>query len=315
MIDVKNLIFEYPTKRALHDVTCSVRKGGITALVGPNGAGKTTLIRCVVGLHAPLSGVVLLDGVDVHAHPRDCHRKMAYLSDFFGVYDGLSVRQCLAYTARTYGVPEERVRSEVRRVAEQLGIADRLGEKAGALSRGLRQRLAIAQAIVHAPSFLVLDEPASGLDPEARQALSALLTSLRDRGMTLLVSSHILSELEDYCTDMMIMHEGRVVEQHRLGVNDAEVRRMRLDLALANDGLNEALRGLPGVSNIAIDGGGLSATFLFMGDRAGQHALIKALIEKDVAVAGLREDRGGLQDAYIAHLRAVQGTAERRIGP
>jgi len=304
MIDARNLIFEYPTKRALHDVSCSVRAGSITALVGPNGAGKTTLIRCIVGLHAPLSGTVLLDGVDVHEHPRECHRRMAYLSDFFGVYDGLSVRQCLSYTARAYGVPGARLRSTVRRVAEQLGIADRLSEKAGALSRGLRQRLAIAQAIVHSPSFVVLDEPASGLDPEARQSLSALLTALRDAGMTLLVSSHILAELEGYCTDMIIMRDGRIVDQQRLGVNDAALRRLRLDLAAPHPALLSRLLAMPGVSQVTIGEDERMATFLISGGLAEQHALLRALVESGVAVAGLREDRAGLQDAYLAHLRA-----------
>ena len=304
MIDVHNLVFEYPTKRALHDVGCTVRAGSITALVGPNGAGKTTLIRCIVGLHAPLSGTVLLDGVDVHEHPRECHRRMAYLSDFFGVYDGLSVRQCLSYTARAYGVPGAQLRSTVRRVAEQLGIADRLSEKAGALSRGLRQRLAIAQAIVHSPSFVVLDEPASGLDPEARQSLSALLTSLRDAGMTLLVSSHILAELEGYCTDMIIMRDGRIVDQQRLGVNDAALRRLRLDLAAPHPALLSRLLAMQGVSQVTIGEDERMATFLISGGLAEQHALLRALVEGGVAVAGLREDRAGLQDAYLAHLRA-----------
>ena len=309
MIDVRNLVFEYPTKRALHDVNCTIRAGSITALVGPNGAGKTTLIRCIVGLHAPLSGTVLLDGIDVHEHPRECHRRMAYLSDFFGVYDGLSVRHCLTYTARAYGVAPAQVRSTVRRVAEQLGIVDRLSEKAGALSRGLRQRLAIAQAIVHSPAFVVLDEPASGLDPEARQSLSALLTSLRDTGMTLLVSSHILAELEDYCTDMIIMRDGRIVESQRLGVNDREIRRLRLDLAAPHPALLGALLGIPCVSQVAIGEDERTATFLLSGGLAEQHGLIRTLLDSGVAVAGLREDRGGLQDAYLAHLR---GQAPRR---
>ena len=310
MIDVHNLVFEYPTKRALHDISCTVRTGSITALVGPNGAGKTTLIRCIVGLHAPLSGTVLLDGIDVHEHPRRCHRRMAYLSDFFGVYDGLSVRQCLTYTARAYGVAGPQLRSTVRRVAEQLGIADRLREKAGALSRGLRQRLAIAQAIVHSPSFVVLDEPASGLDPEARQSLSGLLTSLRDAGMTLLVSSHILAELESYCTDMIIMRDGRIVDQQRLGVNDAEMRRLRLDLAAPHPALLSKLLAMPNVSQVAIAEDERSATLLFSGGLAEQHALLRALVEGDVAVAGLREDRAGLQDAYLAHLRG-QGADDK----
>lgn len=300
MIEVKNLIFEYPTKRALHDVSCEIKTGSITALVGPNGAGKTTLIRCIVGLHGPFSGQVLFDGVDVHEHPRDCHRRMAYLSDFFGVYDQLTVRQCLTYTARAYGVPGDKVRTVVEAAAERLNLTDRLREKAGALSRGLRQRLAIAQAIVHEPEFLVLDEPASGLDPEARQSLSMLLIGLRDAGMTLLVSSHILAELEGYCTDMLIMREGRIIDSRKLAGELTDARRLRVDLAAPSDRLLELLENAAGVAQPSV--GDDAATFLFSGDVGAQSALLRQLVEADIPVAALREDRVALQDAYIAQI-------------
>lgn len=300
MIEVKNLIFEYPTKRALHNVSCVIKTGSITALVGPNGAGKTTLIRCIVGLHGPFSGQVLFDGVDVHEHPRDCHRRMAYLSDFFGVYEQLTVRQCLTYTARAYGVSGDQVRTVVEAAAERLKLTDRLREKAGALSRGLRQRLAIAQAIVHEPEFLVLDEPASGLDPEARQSLSMLLIGLRDAGMTLLVSSHILAELEGYCTDMLIMREGRIIDSRQLSGDLTDARRLRIDLATPSEALLALLEETPGVAQASVSDE--SATLLFSGDMAAQHDLLRRLVEAGVPVAGLREDRIALQDAYIAQI-------------
>jgi len=300
MIDVKNLIFEYPTKRALHDINCTIEKGSITALVGPNGAGKTTLIRCIVGLHGPFSGQVFFDGMDVHEHPRECHRRMAYLSDFFGVYDQLSVRQCLSYTARAYDVAAIKVQSVVESAAERLGLTDRLHEKSGALSRGLRQRLAIAQAIVHEPEFLVLDEPASGLDPEARHSLSELLVNLRDGGMTLLVSSHILAELEGYCTDMLIMREGRIIDSRQLAGTATQSRRLRLDLALTTARLSTLLEAQAGVSQVTVDD--MTATFLFEGDLSARHELLRNLIEDGVAIAGLSEDRVALQDAYIAQV-------------
>ena len=300
MIEVKNLIFEYPTKRALHDVSCLIKTGSITALVGPNGAGKTTLIRCIVGLHGPFSGQVLFDGVDVHEHPRDCHRRMAYLSDFFGVYEQLTVRQCLTYTARAYGVSGDQVRTVVEAAAERLKLTDRLREKAGALSRGLRQRLAIAQAIVHEPEFLVLDEPAPGLDPEARQSLSMLLLGLRDAGMTLLVSSHILAELEGYCTDMLIMREGRIIDSRQLAGDLADARRLRIDLAAPSGTILALLEETPGVAQASVTDD--AATLLFNGDMAAQHGLLRRLMDAGVPVAGLREDRIALQDAYIAQI-------------
>jgi ABC-2 type transport system ATP-binding protein len=300
MIEVKHLIFEYPTKRALHDVSCVIKTGSITALVGPNGSGKTTVIRCIVGLHGPFSGQVLFDGVDVHEHPRDCHRRMAYLSDFFGVYDQLTVRQCLTYTARAYGVSGDHVRTVVEAAAERLQITDRLREKAGALSRGLRQRLAIAQAIVHEPEFLVLDEPASGLDPEARQSLSMLLIGLRDAGMTLLVSSHILAELEGYCTDMLIMREGRIIDSRRLMGDLTDARRLRIDLAAPSDTLFALLEETPDVAQVSVVDD--VATLLFSGDIAAQHGLLRRLVDAGEPVAGLRADRVALQDAYIAQI-------------
>ncbi len=308
MIDIKNLVFEYPTKRALHDITCEIKAGSITALVGPNGAGKTTLIRCIVGLHAPFSGTVTLDGMDVHRYPRECHRRMAYLSDFFGVYDGLTVRQCLTHTARAYGVEDKIVPSAVKTAAERLAIEDRLNQKAGELSRGLRQRLAIAQAIIHGPKFLVLDEPASGLDPEARHSLSNLLIGLRDSGMTLLVSSHILAELESYCTDMLIMRDGRISGERGLGVSQVAggAKRLKIELAHSFPSLEQQLAALPGVAEVKLDG--LSAGFVFAGDLQAQHALLKRLMTLGVPVTAFGEDKLGLQDVYLAHLRN-QGAA------
>jgi ABC-2 type transport system ATP-binding protein len=188
----------------------------------------------------------------------------------------------------------------VEAAAERLQITDRLREKAGALSRGLRQRLAIAQAIVHEPEFLVLDEPASGLDPEARQSLSMLLIGLRDAGMTLLVSSHILAELEGYCTDMLIMREGRIIDSRRLMGDLTDARRLRIDLAAPSDTLFALLEETPDVAQVSVVDD--VATLLFSGDIAAQHGLLRRLVDAGEPVAGLRADRVALQDAYIAQI-------------
>ncbi len=220
MIVVEDLVFEYPGVRALDGVSFAIDQGGITALVGPNGAGKTTLMQCMAALATPFSGRVVLDGNDVHEHPRESHREMGYLSDFFGLYDDLTIRRCLDYRAMSQGIGAARRRAAIVLAATQVGLSEHLAQKAGELSRGLRQRLAIAQAIVHQPRFLLLDEPASGLDPEARQNLSDLLRALAANGMTILVSSHILAELEDYSTHMLILNQGRILE-HR-GIEGAD---------------------------------------------------------------------------------------------
>jgi len=216
MIQVEHLIFDYPGHRALDDVSFTIAPQTITALVGPNGAGKTTLLRCLAALDRPGAGRVLLEELDVHDAPREAHKRMAFLPDFFGVYDDLTVRQCLSHRARAHDVPRERRSAAVQRAAERLGIADRMKDYAGTLSRGLKQRLAIAQAIIHEPRVALLDEPAAGLDPEARHSLAAVFRELRADGMTLIVSSHILAELEDYSTHLLAIRDGRIVDLRAL---------------------------------------------------------------------------------------------------
>ena len=210
MIVVRGVAYDYPTARVLHDVSFEVPEGAVLALVGPNGAGKTTLLRCMAALDAPAEGSIRITGVDTQADPRAVHAALGYLPDFYGLYDQLSVRQALVYAARSRDVPTAAAEAAAREAAQRVHLDDRLDQLAGQLSRGLRQRLAIAQTLVHRPRVLLLDEPAAGLDPEARRSLSDLIRRLSGEGMTIVVSSHILAELEDYSTRMLMLREGRV---------------------------------------------------------------------------------------------------------
>jgi ABC-2 type transport system ATP-binding protein len=211
MIDAENVVYDYPSGRALRGVSFVVRAGAVLALVGPNGAGKSTLMRCIAALDAPTEGTVTVQGVDTQDDPRAIHASLGYLPDIYGLYDGLSVRRCLIYAARSRGVSVADAPAAAEAAAARVGLGDRMESLAGHLSRGLRQRLGIAQSLVHRPRVLLLDEPASGLDPEARASLSEMIRSLAGDGMTLVVSSHILSELEDYCSEMLMLREGEVV--------------------------------------------------------------------------------------------------------
>lgn len=212
MITVTDLTFDYPGKRALEHISFSIEAGSITALVGPNGAGKSTLMRCLAALETPSSGSIQIASLDVLEFPREAHALMGYLPDFFGLYDDLTVEQCLSYHAMVQNIPKPEQKAAIERVAVRMQIQDILLQETKTLSRGQRQRLAIAQAIIHHPKVLILDEPASGLDPEARYHLSQLLVLLAQEGITMLVSSHILSELEDYCTNMLVLREGKIVK-------------------------------------------------------------------------------------------------------
>src|SRR5262249_20505538 len=201
-IEVEGLRFDYPGVRALDDVSFTVARGSVTALVGPNGAGKTTLLRCIVALDRPMLGAIHVAGIDVLEEPRACHRRVGFLSDAYGLYDTLTLRQCLTHPARAHGMGTTAGPKTRPQTAARLDITDKLEARAGELSRGQRQRVAIGQALIHAPQVLILDEPASGLDPEARYALARLFTRLQSEGMTLIVSSHILAELDEYSTHM-----------------------------------------------------------------------------------------------------------------
>ncbi len=302
MIEVNDLVFEYPGIRALNGVSFRIEHGSITALVGPNGAGKTTLLRCMAALEVPMRGQVRIEGEDIHEDPRACHSKLGYLSDFFGLYDELTVRQCLLHAAASRGIRGGDQALAAERAAVRLGIADRLGAKAGALSRGLRQRLAIAQAVVHEPRILMLDEPASGLDPEARHSLAELFLALRDQGMTLVVSSHILSELDEYSTDMLVLRDGRIlshdpIEQQAIAATVS----LRLALTESVSDLQSLLAGLPGVSAVA--GDDRSATFSFSGDAAARHDLLKGLIDRGLPVCTFAEQQRNMQSAYLESVR------------
>lgn len=302
MIEVQDLVFEYPSKRALHGVSVTVSAGAIAALVGPNGAGKTTLMRCIAALDRPFSGRVKVDGKDVTLFPRETHAKLGFLPDFYGLYDDLTVRQSLTFSARAHGLPGEAVGGAVDKAARRVGLQDRMDERAATLSRGLRQRLAIGQTIVHEPRVLLLDEPASGLDPDARRALSRLLIELKDQGMTLIVSSHILSELEDYSSEMIIMDDGRIVGGEAKRVGTASQLRLVIELARPRNDLAAFLSGQPGVLNVeATDG---SATLSFASSPEARHALLKALMDAGFEVAAFAPSKLRLQDVYFDEVDA-----------
>jgi ABC-2 type transport system ATP-binding protein len=237
MVRVQQVTYDYPGHRALDEVSFELPPGSITALVGPNGAGKTTLLRTIAALEEPMQGRISIKGMNVWEQPRQAHRLIGYLPDHFGLYRDLRARRCLSYAAYARGLDEAQARRAVDWAAAQVGLSSLLDAQAGALSRGQRQRLALAQAIVHRPLVLLLDEPASGLDPAARADLARLMKSLAADGMTLLISSHILAELESYCTAMLVLEQGRLRAHRFLRETAFDARRQKriLQIRLATE--------------------------------------------------------------------------------
>ncbi len=314
LIHVDGLTQDYPGHRALDRVGFSVPAGSITALVGPNGAGKTTLMRCLAALDPPFAGRIRVDGLDVSDSPRAVHRITGFLQDIFGLYDGLSVRQGLWHAAAARAVPTREIPGRIAWAAEAVGLADRLTQKAGTLSRGLRQRLAIAQAMVHQPRVLLLDEPASGLDPESRADLAALFRRLRhDLGVTLVVSSHILAELEDYSTHLLILREGRVIRHQPIDSSSSgapttdTAARVVVRLATPGPDLTTLLGTLPDVHHVShdsLDDPTIRLKLAGGHDPARRAALLRVLMEHGLDVYAFDLDRRNLQDVYLDHVRA-----------
>lgn len=308
MIRVEHLIFDYPGHRALDDVSFEIAPRTITALVGPNGAGKSTLMRVCSGLERPFAGRVRLRDIDVHEKPREAHQQMGYLPDIFGLYDDMTVRQCLEYRAAAQGVAKQKQCDAVDLAAGRMELTDRLDQRAGELSRGLRQRLAIAQATIHNPIFVMLDEPASGLDPEARIGLASALKTLCAEGMTIIVSSHILAELDDYSTHILMIRNGRIVEHGPLSTleNGADGHAtVSIELAAPDARLREVLAAVPGIVVQQVDD--RHATLSTNGGSTTRQALLKGLIDAGLPVIDFTAERPRLQDAYLARMRAADG--------
>lgn len=299
MIQVQHLTFEYVDKRALENVSFEIYNGAITALVGPNGSGKTTLLRCLASLSKPLTGTIKINGFDAISQPREVHLQVGYLQDLFGLYDQLTVRQSIEFTAHSRLDVTADFDQAIALAIERSGIGGFIDKKVSSLSRGMRQRVGIAQAIIHQPKVLLLDEPASGLDPEARYSLSQLLVNLRDSGMTIIVSSHILAELEDYSTEMLVIQEGKMIEHRTLNTSFEQSKSTNIIITLSENEQTHIgfISSLEGVRD---------ATFVqqqihvkLNESTLPKSELLKKLIAENIPVEEFSTAKINLQDEYI----------------
>ena len=300
IVRVSGLTFDYDTVRALSDVSCDISQGMVVALVGPNGAGKTTLMRCICALETPSAGTVHVAGTEVREDPRRVHSHIGFLPDFFGLYDELTVQQSLLFHAAAKKLPHELHRSQMQWAAGHLGITDMLDRPVGELSRGNRQKVAIAQSIIHRPGIALLDEPASGLDPDARRNLSETIRSLNADGMTFVVSSHILSELEDYSSHVMIVRDGKIDAFRPLGGGSAAsgpTASYRIALAGPDPRLREILAGHPGIDVLDVDE--ISASVIVPMKAGAREGLLRALVDAGLPVVGFADVRQSMSDVYF----------------
>ncbi|HLY62145.1 MAG TPA: ABC transporter ATP-binding protein [Terriglobia bacterium] len=301
MIRLENVRKEYDDLVAVNDLNVVIPEGQVYGLIGPNGAGKTTTIRMACGLLEPTAGSVHVSGVDVHQEPERAQQFIGYLSDFFSLYEDLKVWEYLDYFAHAYKMPEAGIRARVDEVIQEVGLEVKTDAMIKGLSRGMKQRLGIARAVIHKPKVLLLDEPASGLDPKARLDLRNLLRSMSQEGTTVLISSHILTELEGFCTSIGLMEKGRMVRSgtiQEITATESEYRVVRVSWVGDSAAMIKArLEANPKVSGISLNN--LEGVCKFAGPEEELADVLRDLVSAGVRVVSFGEVKQTVEDLYM----------------
>ncbi|HEY6014549.1 MAG TPA: ABC transporter ATP-binding protein [Candidatus Limnocylindrales bacterium] len=304
IVRTEGLVKRYDGTLAVAGVDLAIEPGEIFGLVGPNGAGKTTTLRMLATLLQPSSGDAEIDGWSVTRNPDQVRRVLGFMPDVFGVYDDMKVWEYLDFFARCYGLPAAARRRMIGDLLELVDLAPRRDDYVQTLSRGMEQRLCLAHALVHDPKVLLLDEPASGLDPRARVELRELLRELRNLGKTIVISSHILPELEELCSSVAIVDQGKVLAHGR--VADIE-RRLRFGSVLRVRLLAEGEALEAGRASLAGDPDVASATILddgtielgFRGDDAATARLLASAIAAGLPIVSFARAASDLEELFL----------------
>ncbi len=253
LVVVQDLCVSYGKTQAVRGISFSIPRGEVFGFIGPNGAGKTSTIKVLATLLKPTGGSAQVAGIDVTRHPQIVRRKIGYMPDFFGVYDDLTAREYLHFFAAAYKIETSKRDGIVRDVLALTDLTEKVDAPVDGLSRGMKQRLGLARVLLHDPDLLLLDEPASGLDPRARIEMRELLKELQTMGKTILVSSHILHELGQFCTSIGIVEAGQMVACGSLQeiYRTLSLRRIvHIQVANLSAELVEKVRALPAVASV-----------------------------------------------------------------
>ncbi len=306
MIETKNLTKNYGNLTAVDDLNLTIQAGDIFGFIGPNGAGKTTTMRILVTLLEPTRGNAFIDGLDVGKEGRKVRRRVGYMPDFMGVYDDLKVFEYLEFFAAAFGIERKKRKSIVDGVLELTDLESKRAATVDSLSRGMQQRLGLARVLIHDPKVLILDEPASGLDPRARIEIRELLRELKRMGKTIMISSHILSELEEICDHVGIIEHGRLVFsgtieeiRPRLGIHS----KVRVRVVEHQDKAVELLSALPQVHQVQAIGDDIAVSFNEGQD--GDGIIARTLVKADLNVISIQPERLKLDDAFLQLTKGI----------
>lgn len=286
--------------KALQSLDLRVERGDLFGFIGSNGAGKTTTLRILATFLTPSAGNAEILGLDVVRDADQVRHRIGYMPDFFGVYKDMEVSEYLDFFGACYRLPTARRERLVGEVLELVGLSGKRGALIGSLSRGMQQRLGLARVLIHDPQLLLLDEPASGLDPRARMEMMAVLQELQRMGKTIIISSHILSELQTLCNRCAIIERGRLIYSGpirgvRVGSEEVRVYRVRLRDSL--DCARLLLLQRPEISNVETVEGTLRVSII---DREADGSLLSSvLVGAGLALQELREEEAGLEEVFL----------------
>ena len=307
MVDIVNLTKYYDGFAALDNLNLHIDKGEIFGFVGPNGAGKTTTMKIMCGLIKATSGELLIDGVNVLKQSADVRRKIGYVPDFFGVYDNFKVIEYMEFYGSMYGMSRQASDEMADRLLELVDLSDKREEFVDVLSRGMKQRLCVARALIHDPELLILDEPNSGLDPRARVEMKDIMKKLRELGKTVVISSHILPELSEMCTSIGIIDHGRIVSSGKVddimaqGHAEAPVKIRGYILGLSGhealDRISVIIRERFSVDRITEKDGELIV--YYHGDRESDAELLRSLVDNGVHVHQFVREKENLESLFL----------------
>lgn len=300
MLSIHGLKKKFGNFQALNGLDMEIEEGALYGFVGPNGAGKTTAIRIITGLLLPDEGTVEIAGKDALKYREEAKDEFGYVPDEFGMYDNLKVWEYMEFFASCYGLTGLVGRNRCNELLEQVKLADRADAFVDSLSRGMKQRLCLARALIHDPKLLVLDEPTSGMDPRTRMEFKELLKELCADGKTILVSSHILSELSQMCTDIAIIDAGKIVLSGNMfdilqKVNDSNP--LLIKVYDRKDAAIHLLREDPTVKTIAIREDDIAVRF--HGGHDAEAALLRRLVESGIPVNGFIREQGDLESIFM----------------
>jgi ABC-2 type transport system ATP-binding protein len=306
MIEIRGLTKKYGDLFAIKDINLELSKGDVFGFIGPNGAGKTTTMRILATLLNPTWGEAYVAGHSIYTHPKEIRRVIGYMPDFFGVYDDMKVMEYLEFFAAAYRIRGPERRKICESVLDLVDLTYKREALVTSLSRGMTQRLGLARVLLHDPQVLLLDEPASGLDPRARIEIRGLLKELRNMGKTIMVSSHILPELADICNKIGIIEKGELIVNADVDSVMKQVRhQMVLKIRVAGDMQSalEVVQSVPVVESAELTGKDITATLIT--DANDPSELATALLTAGHRLTMLKEDEINLETAFMALTKGI----------